>query len=667
MTRLKASHTKSSLPSFSSFLIAAATLAVLASQTPSLLLNSNGILVVEARRPSSGGGRAPPSSRRRSGSNSGSGRASVSSRSKRSNAYLEDEYDIEDEKEEDEMSFGFLDEEDEEDEIEFYDEELEEDRKGGRGNRAAASDGNSRRGSSRPSPRGRQFQEDEYYEEYDEDLQDDYGDHGRRGSASNAPRKPQGGKRAASASTGRNPGRSSSSSRSSASRGSSGSRRARSDGNVVPYGNSRSRRHQPQPSAFTRGLTALRSSIPDPATIKDTAFNSISAAKETTSKLTSNIYREVKGLTSSELEQVMLKATAPNDTAVKGKHVERLVGVTYQISGRYDIYDAVLRKLWSKMVENDWRTTTKALYILHRFSADGAPDHQAALKARLRELRRTRDPKRGKEKYFNSKQLLSGDTSPANIPFRAFLSRYAHYVLLRAQCFGGIFTEIANDPNKAKTSKSSKPKPKKCITSTCLKNEHLEAAQMLLKAGLACNLKPNGEEECENTAIALERVVADLIGLTGAVATALNNALKSTYDNDPDVDWGLVKKWCEFYSDELLVETKSLMKKTTPILDAFGLFLPSRIGTGVSQELLQKGLKGRGSASEDTKSTEEAISNDDEAEDNESIDVGEEEKADLAQETTKNKKDIEDEQIADEDAGYDEYDEYEYEEYDYEE
>ena len=91
--------------------------------------------------------------------------------------------------------------------------------------------------------------------------------------------------------------------------------------------------------------------------------------------------------------------------------MERLVGVTYQISGRYDIYDAVLRKLWSKMVEKDWRTTTKALYILHRFSADGAPDHQAALKARLRELRRTRDPKRGKEKYFNSKQLLAGDSN----------------------------------------------------------------------------------------------------------------------------------------------------------------------------------------------------------------------------------------------------------------
>jgi hypothetical protein len=106
----------------------------------------------------------------------------------------------------------------------------------------------------------------------------------------------------------------------------------------------------------------------------------LSVAREATSGLSANLYREVKGLTSSELEQVMLKATRPDDTAVKGKHVERLVGVTYQISARYDIYDAVLRKLWAKMAEKDWRTTIKALYILHRFSADGAPDHAPSLK-----------------------------------------------------------------------------------------------------------------------------------------------------------------------------------------------------------------------------------------------------------------------------------------------
>jgi hypothetical protein len=147
-------------------------------------------------------------------------------------------------------------------------------------------------------------------------------------------------------------------------------------GRVVPYS------RQPAPSAFSKGLSAMKNYIPDPQTVKEKTMSSISAARETTSSLSSNLYREVKGLTSSELEQVMLKATRPDDTPVKGKHAERLVGVTYQISARYDIYDAVLRKLWSKMAEKDWRTNIKALYILHRYSADGAPGHAAALKVR---------------------------------------------------------------------------------------------------------------------------------------------------------------------------------------------------------------------------------------------------------------------------------------------
>ena len=48
---------------------------------------------------------------------------------------------------------------------------------------------------------------------------------------------------------------------------------------------------------------------------------------------------------SSELEQVLLKATRPDDTHVKPKHIDRLVGVTYQISPQFDLYDPILRKV----------------------------------------------------------------------------------------------------------------------------------------------------------------------------------------------------------------------------------------------------------------------------------------------------------------------------------
>ncbi|KAL3919627.1 MAG: hypothetical protein SGILL_003663 [Bacillariaceae sp.] len=347
-------------------------------------------------------------------------------------------------------------------------------------------------------------------------------------------------------------------------------------GRVVPY-------TQQQPSSFTRGLDALRSSMPDPGSVKDAAMKSLNVARETTSSLSSNLYREVKGLTSSELEQVMLKATRPDDTPVKGKHAERLVGVTYQVSGRYDIYDAVLRKLWAKMTEKDWRTTIKALYILHRFSADGSPDHANALKSKVREMRRTRDPKR-KEKYFASKLLSAGDNSPASLKYREFMMRYAHYVLIRTQCFAGLFDEIARTPAPEKKKKKAGPKP---ITSTSLRKENLDAARLVLENGIKCTLK-NGEE-CENTALAVERVVSDLIGLSAAVATALNKVLKGSdlHGADP----ALIKQWCEFYSEELAPQTRAMVKKTAPKLDAFQLYLPSRTSVTVSPDLIQKGLK----------------------------------------------------------------------------
>lgn len=113
----------------------------------------------------------------------------------------------------------------------------------------------------------------------------------------------------------------------------------------------------------------------------------------------------------------MLKSTRPDDEPVKSKHVERLVGVTYQISGKYDIYDAVLRKLWNKMAERDIRTKLKSVYVLHRFSVDGGPEHREALKQRLRALRKTKDQKRsggggrgGGTRYFDSKVLIGDDT-----------------------------------------------------------------------------------------------------------------------------------------------------------------------------------------------------------------------------------------------------------------
>jgi hypothetical protein len=279
--------------------------------------------------------------------------------------------------------------------------------------------------------------------------------------------------------------------------------------------------------------------------------------------------------------------------------------------------------------------------------------------ARLRELRRTKDPKR-KDKYFNSKQLLAGDNKPESVKFRAFMSRYAHYVLLRAQCFGGMFDEISGDPAAGKDKDKKKPTPTvKPITSTSLRAEHLDAAAMLLKAGVACQLKEG--EECENTAIAAERVASDLIGLTAAVAIALNRALKR--DDLKGADPLLIKRWCEFYSADLLPKTRAMVKKTSSKLDAYGLFLPSRMGATVSPDVLQKGLKLEGgdgavekvvSEEEPVEFTEGAAADEEDSEAEKAVeDEPEPEAADEQPAAALVKEEV------------DEYDEYEYEEEEY--
>ena len=180
---------------------------------------------------------------------------------------------------------------------------------------------------------------------------------------------------------------------------------------------------------------------------------------------------------------------------------------------------------------------------------------------------------------------------------------------------------------------------------------------MLLKAGVACQLKDG--EECENTAIAAERVVSDLIALTGAVAVALNRALK---EDLKDADPGLIKKWCEFYSENLLPKTRSMVKKTSPKLDAYNLFLPSRMGTTVSPDLLQRGLK---------LSESDGESAGDEGDEDTPVDEGEE-KAQSAESTENAEDNAEDDEEVDEDAAVADVDSVadegaEYEEYEYEE
>merc|ERR1719356_2400552 len=143
-----------------------------------------------------------------------------------------------------------------------------------------------------------------------------------------------------------------------------------------------------------------------------------------------------------------------------------------------------------------------------------------------------------------------------------------------------------------KRSKLAKGKPP-------LSAEHLKFARMVLKAGLACALRDG--EETESSAACCERVAADLLGLTSSVAAALTRELGPEDERPGDEPSeeedalrsptpALVREWCEFYSDELLPETRKFVRKASNKLDAYGMYLPSRPKTTLSRDLLERGL-----------------------------------------------------------------------------
>lgn len=53
-----------------------------------------------------------------------------------------------------------------------------------------------------------------------------------------------------------------------------------------------------------------------------------------------------------------------------------------------------MRKLWSKMADREWRVSAKALYIVHRFAADGSIEHATNLKESVAVLRTHHDSRR---------------------------------------------------------------------------------------------------------------------------------------------------------------------------------------------------------------------------------------------------------------------------------
>jgi len=184
---------------------------------------------------------------------------------------------------------------------------------------------------------------------------------------------------------------------------------------------------------------------------------------------------------------------------------------------------------------------------------------------------------------------------------------------------------------------------------------------LVLQAGLMCTLRDG--EESENTATCMERVASDLIALTTATAIALQRGLADNNNNNR-YDAELMKQWCLFYQEELVPKTRSTMKRTSRKLDAYGLYLPSRMGAAVPPELIAKGLTGAVVEEEENENQEEEENEEEEDQEEE----GENDAVEIEENKVGNKNNIVEDPGVDEvdnEEEVDDEDEYEYEEVEY--
>jgi len=100
------------------------------------------------------------------------------------------------------------------------------------------------------------------------------------------------------------------------------------------------------------------------------------AATKAGKEAAANAQRAAKAKTSSEFEKLLMRATAPLDTPVMGPDISLLFAEIRGFPrkakrrGAPNPYEKTLHKLWTKMLEPDWRTTVKGVGVLHRVSRD---------------------------------------------------------------------------------------------------------------------------------------------------------------------------------------------------------------------------------------------------------------------------------------------------------
>jgi len=293
--------------------------------------------------------------------------------------------------------------------------------------------------------------------------------------------------------------------------------------------------------------------------------------------LSKEAFRRAKVVRSSAFEGMLLKATWPSNDPVQPEILNEIVKYSipaFKFSSSNsddDPYYMTMHKLWTKMYEKDWRTIAKSLHILHTIARDCQPDACERFSFAIRDMAKTRNPKKPDHRYFDANCL--SDLEDNSREYEEYIQAYAKYVIYRMKSFTGKYDELSKMNNKISEKKiiAMLSKAQQCVSLALETADTLEKSQLTVITG-------------HNTKL----LVLDLIDLWTILGEKISSLLLLSSDVTIS-NSNAVMKILQFYKDFdrridqfILNASKSYMKLRIKI--------PSKIdkSTSVAEEAIMK-------------------------------------------------------------------------------
>ena len=236
-----------------------------------------------------------------------------------------------------------------------------------------------------------------------------------------------------------------------------------------------------------------------------------------------SLIRSAKMLKSSAFESLLLKATWPEDVPVPPIALQQILHESIPAFEKYmtlyrqssdgvlkspssssssgyggcdDPYYMTNHKLYMKMIESDWRTTLKSLYIFHSIFRESSPNICESFRQAMKQMTRKTALKYQTDhyKYFDNVMIAQTDNAD-NEELELFISHCTKFIMHRAKYFSQLSYEEFKNALSVLPTTGSGDSDIDLIDNISQSMKVFKLAQINLELGLHCELRQDFKEK----------------------------------------------------------------------------------------------------------------------------------------------------------------------------